>query len=68
MEATKKVEEGLCANCDSTTWTKRGTVVSRGIKKYTREICKKGCGYIGPRVLEDGTLLGQLPINAKTKE
>ncbi len=60
-----EVVQNFCPTCGEATFSRKGKVMASGVKKFTRQICKAGCGYVGPTVLEDGTTVGQLPINAK---
>ena len=56
---TKKIEvvQGFCPDCGSDTFARKGKIVAGGVKKFTRQICKKGCGYVGPTVLENGEIV-----------
>ena len=50
--------EILCGKCGGATFEKTGRVAIGNKKgepsKYKRRICKKGCGWVGNTVLEDG--------------
>jgi len=40
-----------CPKCDSATFQKKGKVAVDGGTSYTRDLCKKGCGWIGEMIL-----------------
>lgn len=52
-------EDEKCNLCGGATFVKSGRVAIGNSKgepsKYTRRICKKGCGWVGPMVLEGGS-------------
>lgn len=57
-----EVVKSNCPKCGSAVFLRKGKVMAGGIKKFTREICKAGCGYVGSTVLEDGTIVGKQPV------
>ncbi len=60
-----EVVKSNCPQCGSAVFLRKGKVMADGIKKYTREICKAGCGYVGSTVLEDGSIVGKQPVEEK---
>ncbi len=61
MEKPKiEVVESFCPKCGSACFKRKGKVMAGGVKNFTRDICKAGCGYVGSTVLEDGTIMGKM--------
>lgn len=52
------MKEEKCPKCDGATFEKSGRVAIGNSKgqpsKFTRKVCKKGCGWVGATVLEGG--------------
>ncbi len=48
-----EVVAAFCPDCGSVTFNKEGNIHDAlgKIQKFTRAICKKGCGYVGSTIL-----------------
>jgi len=46
-----EVIKAMCPSCGSEAFQKKGKVAVDGGTNYTRDICKKGCGWVGDMIL-----------------